>query len=250
MKQAYLLCILLICSIAQVAVGLSLKNQAIEFDFTNVDTKNILKEVTKTLNLADLNKEQLDVLFNSVSDNIPLVDSLMNPSFTFGQTFSGCYDFFLSQVCYTFTWQMRLGWKVSPESVDFERVALTYIPYAIMEISGTSTSHTEFFKGDLAASSAVLNISLPTAFELNLDTNSFCYDTKYVTYPPGPLVTAKTEVLSCLQDVKEASRTGELNIQCAFGSPLGLTLFNNTMVEPDTTDVIPKTCWGFNNFVN
>ena len=203
MKASRLLILILSISIVFIANGLTLKDDATAFDFTQFKDQDILKGLSQILNLDGVSKDDLTTFASIFSKEIPFVNSLVNSDFKFGESYSGCFDALITTICWKGTWEMYLGWKVKPNFVDFETFNVTYIPYARMEVSGSSDSSSSVFKGTLAGSSTILNITTPISIDYSFAKKALCYDNNFVVYEPSTVIQASSSVLECFSDISD-----------------------------------------------
>ena len=237
-----ILFVLLISNFAS-AVRLQGNNKGTQFDLSSIANEEMVKNLQKILKSEGVKNNDISTFISILSSQFPMVQNSMDSDFMFGETFEGCFEYFFSQVCWNFSWELYLGWKVRPQAIDLQKLNVTYVPYARLEVGAGANSASNIFKGSLTGSTTMLNLTLPTSFELQFDTKSLCYDSNFITYQPSALVQAKSEVLECYQDLEEGGKTGVWNPVCNYSSPLAITLFNTTEVETTMDNVIERTCW-------
>ena len=160
------------------------------------------------------------------------------------QTFTGSFWLFITEITYDFTYEIYVGWRVEQVAVDYGYYNFTYVPYARAEVSTGATTSTTVFEGGLQANSTVFRTELPITVQYEFNEFNVCYQGDLFYYDPLALISAKSSVLECYQDVEEAMRTGDYNVNCDYNSPLYLSLFNNTETASYTTQsVVDRTCW-------
>jgi hypothetical protein len=52
---------------------------------------------------------------------------LTDPEYKFGQTFTGCSWFVITEVCWDFTYEIYVGWRVDQVATDYAFYNLTYV---------------------------------------------------------------------------------------------------------------------------
>ena len=173
---------------------------------------------------------------------IPHVKQLANQDYKLGQTFKGCFDIYFITLWYDATWELYVGWTVSPLAVDLVRYNITYTPYAKLAVGGGVTATSYMFQGDFRANSVIFRSELPVTTQYENNVYQLCYKSDLSFYQPSADISIQASVKECMQDVERSMRTGDYTWTCNFNSPMRITLYNNT--GPVTVNnVVPRTCF-------
>ena len=93
-------------------------------------TNKVGSNVKRLFNFETATEQDINELVIVIKTVFPTIKQLENKDFKIGQTFNGCFDMYYAKICWDFSWEAYIGWKVKPTSIDFIRYNATYIPYA------------------------------------------------------------------------------------------------------------------------
>eukprot|EP00344_Euplotes_crassus_P004200 CAMPEP_0196994668 /NCGR_PEP_ID=MMETSP1380-20130617/927_1 /TAXON_ID=5936 /ORGANISM="Euplotes crassus, Strain CT5" /LENGTH=208 /DNA_ID=CAMNT_0042410105 /DNA_START=143 /DNA_END=769 /DNA_ORIENTATION=- len=202
--------------------------------------------MTGKLDTQNFDVNSLEAVMNIADKSFPILKTMGLTERSFKFTEQYCWGQGLFSGCSGFEFEFFLGWRIGNKTTkDFEFFNITIIPYVRGEGRLFTNFESWFTKFSADFASRFINIQMPTSNQWNFKDNvEYCFDANSFVEDPLVLLTLEATVKSCEADMTHNfAHPGTFDYTCSYGSPLGLTLMNNTeTIDHQYVNLVPRKC--------